>query len=115
VAAGVERGLHDLGTVRDERADHVADHRGTAEQLGQRTDRVVHLDHLVVDRLDTGDLVEDLLDAGLVAPGRHERDVQLAQVLTDQAAGVAGGAVDDDGLGCHVTFPFRRRPADPRR
>src|SRR5581483_1679966 len=51
-------------------------------------------------------------DAGLVAAGGGERDVVLAQVLADQTAGVAGGAVDDDGLG-HWFAPLLYIPMPP--
>jgi hypothetical protein len=47
------------------------------------------LNDLVVDRVDAGHLVQDLTDACLVAPGRDERHVELAQVLADQAACIA--------------------------
>jgi len=44
------------------------------------------LDDLVLDRVDAGHLVQGLGDTGLVAAGGDERQVELAQVLTDQAA-----------------------------
>ena len=75
----------------------------------------VDVDDLVLDRVDARDVGDDVLRALLVAPDGDERDVELAQVLADQAAGVAGGAVDDDGLGHRSTSPFRRRPAGRRR
>ena len=53
-----------------------------------------------------GTLSKASWDAGLVAAGGDERQVELAQILADQAAGVAGGAVDDDGLGFHLFCPF---------
>ena len=42
-----------------------------------------------------------------VAAGGDERDVVLAQVFADQPAGVAGGAVDDDGFLAHVSSECR--------
>ena len=60
---------------------------------------VLDRDDLVVRGLDAGDVAGhrggELL---LAAAGGDERHVVLAQVLADQPAGVAGGAVDDDGL-----------------
>ena len=58
-----------------------------------------------------GDLADDVLQRSLFAAGGDERDVELAQVLADQPAGVAGGAVDDDGLGAHDAHsPVDGRP-----
>jgi hypothetical protein len=104
MAAGVDAGLDDLATVLGERADRVADHAGAVEELGQRLDVVRDLDNLVFHCLDTRDLVQGFGDACLVAAGGDERHVEFAQVLADQAAGVAGGAVNDDGLG-HLFCP----------
>ncbi len=98
VAAGAGTGLHYLVTVLGERPDRVADDLRAAEQLGQRGHVVRDLDNLVLDRVQPGHLAERSGDAGLVAAGGHERDVELAQVLADQAAGIAGRPVDDDGL-----------------
>ena len=98
MASGGDAGLDDLAAVLGERPDGVADDAGPGEQLGERLDVVGYLDDLVLDRVDAGHLVQRLGDARLIAPGGDERHVELAQVLADQAAGVAGGAVDDDGL-----------------
>jgi len=98
VAARGQRRLDGLGAVLDERADGVADDRRALEEAGQRRHVVSDLDHLVVGGLDAGDLVDDGLDLLAVAARGDERDVELAQVLTDQAAGVAGDAIDDDRL-----------------
>ena len=48
----------------------------------------------------------ELLTLAAVAAGGDEGDVVLAEVLADQAAGVAGGAVDDDGLVGHGHIPI---------
>ena len=98
VAAGGDAGLDYLAAILGERADGVQDDLRAVEQLGQRLDVVRDLDDLVLDGVDAGHLVHGLLDPGLVPACRDERDVVLAQVLADQAAGIAGGAVDDDGL-----------------
>ena len=98
MAAGIDAGLDDLAAVLGERADGVEDDLRAVEELGQGLDVVRDLDDLMLDGVDAGNLVHGLLDTGLVPAGRDERDVVLAQVLADQAAGVAGGAVDDDGL-----------------
>ena len=102
VAAGRQARLDDLGSELDERADHVADHLRAAEQVGQRGDIVVDLDDVVVDGLDAGNPVQDLLDAILVPAGRGERHVVLAEVLADEPAGVPGGPIDDNGFGAHA-------------
>ena len=99
VAPGSQAGLHDLAAELGERPDHVADDLGALEQFGQRVDRVLDLDDLVVGGLDAGDF---RLHRGVqllgAAAGGDERDVVLAQVFADQPAGVAGDAVDDDGF-----------------
>jgi hypothetical protein len=132
VHAGGEAGLDDLGAVLAERADHVAHDARAAEQLGQRLHVVGHLHDLVVGGLDAGHVgVHRGLDLLRVATGGGEGDAVLAEVLADEAAGVAGGAVDDDGLAAHgvllglgwekgagtarVTCPCRRRRADRPR
>jgi hypothetical protein len=94
VAARGEGGRDDLSAQPHERADGVAHHRGTGEQFGERVGVVGHLDHLVVDRVDAGHPVDHGLGLGPVAARGDEGDVELAQVLTDKATGVAGCAVD---------------------
>src|SRR5205085_10425985 len=92
-----------------ERADGVEHHRGIREELGERRDVVGHLDDLVVGGLDAGDAaLHGDLELAAVAAGSHEGDVVLAEVLADQPAGVAGGAVDDDraiGHRAHIPIP----------
>ena len=124
--------MRDLRPVFAERADHVADDLGAAEQFGQRSTLVVDLGHFVVGGFDAGDLVHHRLVARLVAAGGDEGHMQFAQIFANETAGIAGGAVDDDGLlvahdfvsssctcslaaGLAPTFPCRRRPAGPRR
>src|SRR6202044_3257644 len=106
VGAGVDAGLHDLGAVLGERADGVEDDAGAVEELAQRLDIMGDLDDVVLDGVDAGHLVQRLGDAGLVPPGGGERQIVLAQVLADQAAGVAGGAIDNDGLAAHSGCPL---------
>src|SRR6266487_1965480 len=106
VAAGIDAGLDDLAAVLGERADGVEDDLRAVKELGQGLDVVRDLDDLVLDGVDARNLVHGLLDPGLVPAGRGERDVVLAQVLADHAAGVTGGAVDDDGL-AHGWCPLR--------
>ena len=101
VTTGGQRGLDHLRPVLDERTDHVAHHAGAGEQLGQRLDRVLDLDHFVVGGLDARHLVDHLLDAVLVPAGGDERHVVLAQVLADQTSGVAGDTVDNNRFGSH--------------
>ena len=66
VAPGGQAGLHHLAAVLGERADRVAHHAGSVEQLGQRGDLVLDLDDLVRDRVDARHLVERLGDPRLV-------------------------------------------------
>src|SRR6202034_3995512 len=95
-----------------ERSDGVTEHAGPGEQLGQGLDVVGDLDDLMLDGVDAGHLVHGLLDPCLIPAGGDERDVVLAEVLADQAAGVAGGAVDDDGL-AHFDAPLLYIPMPP--
>ena len=117
VHAGLEGGLDDGAAEGGERADGVAHDLGAGEQLGERVDLVGDLLDLVVGGLDAGDVgLHGGLELVGAAAGGDERDAVLAEVFADQAAGVAGRAVDDDGLRAHgVTSPFRRRPAGRRR
>ena len=70
---------------------------------------VADLDDLVVGGLDAGDVgLHRVLQLAAVAAGGNEGDVVLAEVLADQPAGVAGGAVDDDWLAvahAHIPIP----------
>jgi hypothetical protein len=121
VAAGVDAGLDDLAAVLGERADGVEDDLRPVEQLGQGLDIMRDLDDLVLDGVDAGDFVHCFGDTGFVPAGRDERDVVLTQVLADQAAGVTGGAVNDDRLAhagvlsLWLTSPCRRRRAARHR
>ena len=106
VRACGEARLDDLRPPLAERPDGVEHHGRTGEQLGQRRDVVGHLDDLVVSGLDAGDVaLHRGLQLAAVAAGGDEGDVVLAEVLADQPAGVAGGAVDDDGLVAHGSHP----------
>ena len=106
VGADVEAGLGDLVAVADERPDGVADDLRSLEELGELRHIVRGLDDLMVDRVDAGNVGDDVLRPLFVPAHRRERDVQLAQVLADQAARVAGGAVDNDWLGHrHIPIP----------
>src|SRR3954462_13672796 len=63
---------------------------------------MAHLGDVVLRRLDAGDVgAHGGVHLAGVAAGGHEGDVVLAEVLADQASGVAGGAIDDDGPGAH--------------
>src|SRR5262245_2083353 len=98
VATGLQACLDHHVTIFDERADHVAYDLRAAEQLCQRLNRVLDLDDLVVGGFDAGNLLDDFLHLGRIAAGGDEGNVVFAQIFADQAAGVAGDAIDDDGL-----------------
>ena len=103
VATCGEAGLHHFAAVLDKRADHVADEARALEQLCQRFDRVLDFDDFIVRGLDARNLVDDGLDLGLVAAGSDEWNIVFAQIFADEAAGVTGHAIDDDGsLVAHV-------------
>src|SRR5580765_4619301 len=112
VHPGRERRLDDLRAVDAERTHRVADHGGALEERGEGFDGVLDGPDLVVGGLDAGDVGPHRGgELVLAAAGGDERDVVVAQVLTDQPAGVAGGAVDDDGLGAaHGFRSFGRMP-----
>jgi hypothetical protein len=80
------------------RADGVADDRRAVEEFRQGGDVVGDFDDLVIGGFDAGDFVDDGFGAGGIPAGGDEGDVEFAQIFTDEAAGIAGGAVDDDGF-----------------
>ena len=96
MASGGEARLGDFRAVFAERADHVADDLGAVEQSGQRLDAVFDGRDFVVGGFDTGDLVHHRLDPGAIAASGDEGDMQLTQILANQATRVAGRAIDDD-------------------
>ena len=98
MATGVQASFNHGAAKFDERPHHVRDDLRAAEQLGERVSVVFDLDDLVIRGLDAGDLIDDLLHALLVASGGDEGDAVFAQIFADEAAGVAGDTVDDDGL-----------------
>jgi hypothetical protein len=61
VGAGGGARLDDLRSELDERADGVADDLRTVEQVGERIDRVLDLDDVVLGGLYPGDLADDVL------------------------------------------------------
>ena len=103
VAARLQRGL-DAGQAEvDERPDGVADDLRAGEGLGERFDVVRRLDDFVGRRFQPHDaLRHHLLRALGAARHRGEGDVLVDQPVHDQHAGVAAGAIDDDGVLRHV-------------
>jgi hypothetical protein len=107
VALGGQAGLDDLRAELGEGADGVQHHRCALEQRGQRLGGVQHFHHFVFRGFDACDVglhrCVQLLGA---APRGDEGDAVLAQVFAHQPAGVAGGAIDDDGfLAAHEVSP----------
>ena len=97
-------GNHQLAEI-EKRSHSVADNLSAREQFDQGAVLVRNFHNLVIRGFDSRHQGHGRFQTFAVATGRNERQLVVAQRLADQSAGVAAGAVNDDGFLAHGLLP----------